>query len=78
MEICDNCGSDLKVCLNCVSYDPRAAEQCRDRRAELVGEKHLANYCEWFEFARRVFVPPAEDRSREAKARDQLKKLLGD
>jgi hypothetical protein len=78
MEICDNCGSDLKVCLNCVSYDPRVAEQCRDRRAELVGEKHLANYCEWFEFARRVFVPPAEDRPREVKARDQLKKLLGD
>ena len=78
LETCDKCGSDLKVCLNCVSYDPRAAYQCRDRRTELVGDKHLANYCEWFEFARRLYVPPAEDRSREAKARGQLKKLLGD
>jgi hypothetical protein len=43
-----------------------------------VAEKHLANYCEYFEFNRREFVPPSEDNSREAKARDTLKKLLGD
>jgi ribosomal protein L40E len=77
-ESCGNCGSDLKVCLNCASYDPHVAEQCRDRRADLVAEKHLANYCEYFEFARREFAAPSEDRSREAKARDTLKKLLGD
>ena len=78
LEICDHCNSDLKVCLNCVSYDSRAAYQCRDRRAELVAQKDLANYCEYFECARRVFAPPAADTSREAKAREQLKKLLGD
>lgn len=72
------CGADLKVCLNCVSYDPRVAHQCRDRRAEPVAEKHQANYCEYFEMIRREFVPPAEDRSRESKARDTIKKLLGD
>jgi hypothetical protein len=80
-EICDRCGSDLKICLNCVSYDPRAAYQCRDRRTEPVAEKHVANYCEYFEFARREFAPKAADASdvsREAKARDALKKLLGD
>jgi hypothetical protein len=54
------------------------AEQCRERRADLVSEKHLANYCEYFDFIRREFVPPAENTSREAKARDTLKKLLGD
>jgi hypothetical protein len=77
-EYCDHCRSDLKVCLNCVSYDPRVAEQCRDRRADPVAEKHLANYCEYFEFIRREYVPPAENKTREAKARDTLKKLLGD
>jgi hypothetical protein len=61
-----------------VSYDKTAAHQCRDRRAELVFDKHLANYCEYFEMVRRVFLPPAEEKSREAKARDQLKKLFGD
>ena len=80
-ESCDRCGSDIKVCLNCVSHDARAAYQCRDRRAEPVAEKHLANYCEYFEFIRREFVAKAADASdvsREAKARDALKKLFGD
>ncbi len=76
-ETCE-CGADLKVCLNCVSYDPKVAYQCRDRRADPVEEKHLANYCEYFEMARRVFVAPAEEHSRESKARDQLKKLFED
>ncbi len=77
-ESCEVCRSDLKVCLNCVHYDPRVAEQCRERRADLVGEKHLANYCEYFEMAKREYVPMAQNPSREAKARDALKKLLGD
>ena len=77
-ETCDRCGADLKVCLNCVSYDLKLAYQCRDRRAELVEDKRSANYCEYFELARRVFVPPEEDVSRQESARAQLKKLLGD
>jgi hypothetical protein len=54
------------------------AHQCRDRRADPVAEKDQANYCEYFEFVRRQFVPPKENTTREAKARDTLKKLLGD
>jgi hypothetical protein len=79
-ETCDRCGSDWKVCLNCVSYDVRAAYQCRDRRADPVAEKNQANYCEYFEFVRREFKPASgsDDLSRESKARDQLKKLLGE
>lgn len=75
------CGADLKACLNCVSYDKTVAYQCRDRRAEPVEDKRLANYCEYFEFIRREFVPPSKDVadvSREVKARDTLKKLFGD
>jgi hypothetical protein len=54
------------------------AQQCRDRRAEPVAEKHVANYCEYFEFVRREFVPPTEDTSRENKAREAFKKLFAD
>ena len=77
-ETCLTCGSDLKVCRNCVSYDPRVAEQCRDRLADLVAEKHLANYCEYFDMVKREYTPPQEENSREAKARETLKKLFGD
>ncbi len=77
-ETCHTCSSDLRVCLNCTSYDPRVAEQCRDRRADLVHDKHLANYCEYFEMIRREYSPPKENATRESKARDTLKKLFGD
>jgi hypothetical protein len=68
----------MKVCLNCVSYDARAAYQCRDRRADPVAEKHSANFCEYFEFVKRTFVAPSASNPREAAAREQLKKLFGD
>ncbi len=78
-EGCHRCGADLRVCLNCVSYDARAAQQCRDRRAEPVFEKHIGNFCEYFEFARRPWAPPKEEKnSREDAAREQMKKLFGD
>lgn len=77
-ETCARCSSDLKVCLNCASYEPHVAQECRDGRTDPVAEKHGANYCEYFEFVQREFVPPRADHSREAKARDALKKLLGD
>jgi hypothetical protein len=77
-ETCPTCTSDLKVCLNCVSYDPRVAEQCRERRADLVGEKHMANYCEYFDMVRREFAPPKGGLGREEKARETFKKLFGD
>jgi hypothetical protein len=68
----------LKVCLNCVSYDPRLAHECRDRRADPVAEKQMANFCEYFDFIRRNWVPKNETNSREDAARQNLKKLLGD
>jgi hypothetical protein len=77
-DSCHRCGSDMKVCLNCVSYDAKAAYQCRDRRADPVAEKHSANFCEYFEFVKRTFVAPSAANPREAAAREQLKKLFGD
>lgn len=62
--------------MNCVSYEPRLAHACRDRRADPVAEKHMANYCEYFEMARRDFRGAGPD-AREEKARDTLKKLFG-
>jgi hypothetical protein len=40
-------------------------------------EKHMANYCEWFEMVRREYTAGAAN-PREQSARDALKKLLGD
>jgi len=77
-ELCAGCRAELRCCLNCVAYDAAAAQQCRDRRAEPVLEKDRGNFCEFFQFATRVWskAPPAN--SREQAARDALKSLLGD
>ena len=77
-ESCHQCGADLRVCLNCVSHDARAAQQCRDRRAEPVFDKHVGNFCEYFDFARRNFTSKEQKNTREAAAREQMKKLFGD
>jgi ribosome-binding protein aMBF1 (putative translation factor) len=77
-EVCMKCRADLRICLNCTHYDSRVAQQCRERRAEPVLEKALGNFCEYFDFARRNWIPKSETNKREAVARDQLKKLLGD
>ena len=59
-------------------YEPRMADQCRERRAEPVHEKHMANFCEYFEFVKRVWVAKTGVDARENAARENLKKLLGD
>jgi hypothetical protein len=64
--------------LNCASYDARSAHQCRDRRAEPVFDKHLGNYCEWFDMVRRDWRGKEAPSNREQAARDTLKKLFGD
>ena len=77
-EVCMKCRADLRACLNCQSYDRNVAEQCRERRANLVPDKAVGNFCEYFEFARRVAVTKEVKLSREEAARAQLKKLFGD
>ncbi|HEX5399128.1 MAG TPA: hypothetical protein VFY06_08780 [Verrucomicrobiae bacterium] len=77
-ESCMKCRADLRVCLNCAHYDPHVAQQCRERRAEPVLEKHVGNFCEYFEFAVRTWTPKASDNSRESAARERFNKLFGD
>lgn len=72
------CGADLRVCRNCLHFDPRVAQQCVETRAEEIMDKEHANFCEWFDFAPREWRPPAQDTRREDSARAALKRLLGD
>jgi len=72
------CRADLRVCLNCTSYDVRAAHQCRERRADPVLEKGAGNFCEYFDFAVRAWSGGPGADPREQAARERLKKLFGD
>jgi hypothetical protein len=69
----------MRVCLNCIHYEASGiAHQCRERRAEPVAEKHVGNFCEWFDFIRREWKGAGAKDAREQSARDALKNLLGD
>ena len=77
-ETCAQCGADLRVCLNCVCYDPAAADQCRERQAEPVAVKDRANYCEFFQFASRSPASGPAAGSKVNDGRERLKRLFGD
>jgi hypothetical protein len=55
----------------------KVAHQCREKRADPVMDKETANFCEYFEMRRGEWKGKAAN-SREDKARDDLRKLLGD
>lgn len=76
-ESCPQCRADLHVCVNCTHHDRSAAHQCRERRAEPVEDRQSANFCEWFEFVRRIWSGKGADPRGDA-ARDALRRLLGD
>lgn len=76
-DACERCGAEMRVCLNCRHYDPAVAQQCREPRAEPVAEKDRANYCEWFDLARRTYVP-AGGPDRSGEARKRFRELFGD
>ena len=75
-EKCLGCGADLRVCRNCVYRAPKLTYQCSERRAEEVVDPSRGNFCEYFDFAKRIYVPIHKDTSREEKARENIRKLF--
>lgn len=47
--LCPACSSYLHCCLNCRHYDRSAPNQCREPAVELVRDKEMANFCEYFD-----------------------------
>ena len=77
-DSCHRCNADLRVCLNCVSYDPRVAHQCRDRRADPVMEKACRKLLRIFRAGPPRLRAKETVNPREDAAREKLKKLFGD
>ena len=74
---CENCGADLRACVNCRHYDTRYNNACKETEADPVADKQRRNFCEFFEFSREPFGRTAKDASREAAARAKLEALFG-
>jgi len=69
-EMCEHCGADLHVCLNCAFYSPGAYNECREPQAERVVDKKRSNFCDYFSFA-----DGASRKGQEAKKEDARGRL---
>ena len=49
--VCEKCGKELHVCLNCKFYAPGAHWDCRETISDPVHEKDRANFCDFFALA---------------------------
>jgi hypothetical protein len=59
---CHKCRADLHACKNCLHYDPKAYNECREPSADVVQEKERSNFCDYF--------TPGEGKGPEDKAKD--------
>ena len=47
-SVCTSCGRELKICRNCLYFDPSSHHECREPQAEYVQDKERANFCDYF------------------------------
>lgn len=74
---CPECGSDVRVCLNCTFYEPSAHWECHEVIPERVADKDRANFCDYFRPRQgngKTDAPPRDARN---SARDDFNKLFG-
>ena len=71
-DVCEWCQAYLHCCRNCDFHEPGAHNDCREPSAELVADKELGNFCDFF----RLGVVGARAASRSGQARAQLDQLF--
>lgn len=74
--LCPKCDADLKVCLNCVFFDPASHWQCRETISEQVKDKEKANFCDYFS-PRQNPGEPAGEQQKKDDARNKFNNLFG-
>ncbi len=78
--LCEQCGAEMKVCLNCRFYDPSAQYECRETIPEPVRDKERANFCDFFQLRPGSGATEAaqQRQSKQSQARSQFDSLFGD
>jgi hypothetical protein len=75
---CEECGRDLRCCMQCRHYDPSYNNSCTEPMADPVTEKDRRNFCEYFYFSRTSFRVTGAGADTQAKARAKLEGLFKD
>ncbi len=73
-EYCPFCMRDLHCCLACHFHDRGLSNECQETQAEPVLDKEKANYCEYFQFAKKNVSGQAIDQA--LKAKEKLAELF--
>jgi hypothetical protein len=66
-EECPKCGADLHVCKNCIHFDVKAYNECRESSADRVLDKDKSNFCDYFSPTENKPGSPALSRTGSAK-----------
>ena len=72
---CASCRAEIHVCKQCQYYDARIKNGCREDRAEDVGNKEQANFCDYYKPNADAYKPTAT--SKQEQARMQAEALFG-
>lgn len=67
-DACPRCGKALRCCRQCMFYDPRAYNECREVGTERIMDKERANACDHF-------LPRGPNRKRSDRTREARKAL---
>ena len=47
-DVCEFCGTDLRVCKMCQHWDAKSYNECREPSAERQVDKEKSNFCDFF------------------------------
>lgn len=67
-DTCPQCNSYLHNCYNCRYYERNAHHECRETQADLVHDKDMGNFCDYFE--------PAAVQQKASSAADETRRKL--
>ncbi len=73
---CNSCRAEIHVCKQCDYYDARIANACREERAENIGDKEKANFCDYFKPKKNAFNKTPSEKSEQARLKAE--DLFGD
>ena len=78
-DVCPACGKSLRCCKNCELHKLGLYNDCREPKAERVGDKEKSNFCEYFKYKTSPRDPHVHNRTRPTRgtALDSIFKPLG-
>ena len=78
-DLCPTCGKSLRCCKNCELHKVGLYNDCREPKAERVGDKEKSNFCEYFKYKTSPRDPHVHQRGRPVRntVLDSIFKPLG-